>query len=225
MKGGDTHTQKKKTRPAHGAEFLQDEKTARACCPLGQGRRRGDTWSPCCGAAGHRAGLGAPHPAPRLLAPAGQRQPCAQEQGAGAGTCPPCSSLLASQHPESVAPPSTGRRLAQQHGRVGAHPATLEGLTQPGGGSQPSLPADLWPGFLNWLYYSELEGSAWPCQTPVGLLRHAVPGLQSHRCLPEHVPQPALSWQEPALAPRPDFPNPRWRLTCSRHISRHFWEH
>lgn len=103
-------------------------------------------------------------------------------------------------------------------GRVGAHPAPLEGLTQPGGGSQPSLPADFQPGCL----FSELEGSAWPCQTPAGALRHAVPGLQSCHCLPEHVPQPALSWQEPALAPRPDFLNPQWRLTCSRNISRHF---
>lgn len=123
----------------------------------------------------------------------------------------------------SAALPSTGPRLARWHGRVGAPPpAPPEGLPQPGSGSRPSLPADLWPGCLNWLYFSELEGSAWLCQTPAGLLRHAAPGLQSRRCLPEHVPQPALSWQEPALAPRPDFPNPWWRLTCSRNISRRF---
>lgn len=72
------------------------------------------------------------------------------------------------------------------------------------------------------MYFSELDSSAWPCQPLAGLLRHAVPGLQSCCCLPEHVLQLALSWQEPALAPGPDFPNPRWRLTCNRNISWHF---
>lgn len=39
----------KRTRPAHGDEFQQDEKTARACGPLGQGYRWGYPRSPLCG--------------------------------------------------------------------------------------------------------------------------------------------------------------------------------
>lgn len=87
------------------------------------------------------------------LAPRAKAAGLDTRQGAVTGMRPPWSSSLASQHPTSAA-----QRCPAQDphpaclARVGAHPAPLEGLTQPGGGSQPSLPADLQPGclFLSW---------------------------------------------------------------------------
>lgn len=73
MKGGGGRT---KTRPAHGAEFLQDEKTAGACGPLGRGGRREVRRAH----AADPAGLGVPHPAPHLWAPTGTAAEGAREQ-------------------------------------------------------------------------------------------------------------------------------------------------
>ena len=74
----------------------------------------------------------------------------------------------ASQHPVSAA-----RRCPAQDpsssGRVGAHPASLEGLTQPGSGSQPSLPTDLRPGCLL-LSWKAAPGCARPQQDCSGTL-------------------------------------------------------
>lgn len=133
--GADTKKKKPtKTRPAHGAEFLQDEKTSRACGPLGQGHRRGDTRSPRCGAAGVRVGPGAPHPAPRLLAPTGTTG-----KGSRAGHTPGC------RHRHASTLVILARQPASHQCRT-ALPGTGPPPGSPGkGGCPPSSPGGAHP--------------------------------------------------------------------------------
>lgn len=131
---GDRHTHTE--RSARGAEFLRGEKTARASGPLGQGWRRADTRG-CAVGSPHRTaphasptdtpGEGGPVPRGGWLAPA-RVHPAPRRSPAGT-----LRALL-----------GRGPRLL---GRVGAHPAAQEGLTQ-SGGSSPALPAGSRPGWL-----------------------------------------------------------------------------
>lgn len=128
---GRGHT---KTRPAHGAEFLQDEKTAGACGPLGRGGRRevreahgahaASGWDP--------AGPGAAQPAP-LGTHRHQSRRC--------GTRTPARS-----HPRCPARVPRVPRYGPCRAWRGACPhSPPRGAPPAPWDSQPSLPDDLQP--------------------------------------------------------------------------------
>lgn len=188
--GGDA-----KTRPAHGAEFLQDEKTAGACGPLGRGGRREVRGAHGAHAAGGRAGPGrSGSPSPRTASLGTLQHHSRRCPGAGHrhGSIPRFSARI------PRVPCCWHRTVSRLAGWVPTQPP-WRGSHCPLG--LPALPPDdLQPGCC---------------------LSHTRPPAHCVWAQPAS-PAPAPSWQEPAAAPRPDPPNPRWRLTCSRNISRHF---